>query len=102
MTEAVTLQGILQRHLGDYRQTHTLDARRLAVCRHVTECRTAALGGLQLQCEHCGDDPVHWFSCRDRHCPQCQQHKTQHAKGNSPAKGNITGFGFKFRFGSFF
>ncbi|MGB5670751.1 MAG: IS91 family transposase [Sedimenticolaceae bacterium] len=73
MTEAVTLQGILQRYLSDYRQAHTLDARRQAVCRHVTECRTAALGGLQLQCDHCGDDPVHWFSCRDRHCPQCQQ-----------------------------
>ena len=73
VTEAVTLQGILQRYLSDYRQAHTLDARRQAVCRHVTECRTAALGGLQLQCDHCGDDPVHWFSCRDRHCPQCQQ-----------------------------
>ncbi|MEE4379448.1 MAG: IS91 family transposase, partial [Candidatus Competibacteraceae bacterium] len=69
----VTLQGVLQRYLDDYRRTHTLDARRLAVCRHVTQCRTAALGGLQLQCDHCGDDPVHWFSCRDRHCPQCQQ-----------------------------
>jgi len=73
MTEAVTLQGVLQRYLGDYRQTHALDARRQAVCRHVTECRTEALGGLQLQCDHCGDDRVHWFSCRDRHCPQCQK-----------------------------
>ena len=73
MTEAVTLQGILQRHLDAYRQSHALDAHRLAVCRHVTQCRTEALGGLQLQCDHCGDAPVHWFSCRDRHCPQCQQ-----------------------------
>ena len=72
MTEAATLQGILQGHLGDYRHSHALDAHRLAVCRHVTQCRTAALGGLQLHCDHCGDDRVHYFSCRDRHCPQCQ------------------------------
>ena len=73
MTETVTLQGIMQRYLADYRQTHTLDARRLAVCRHVMACRTAAMGGRQLPCDHCGDEPVHWFSCRDRHCLQCQQ-----------------------------
>jgi len=73
MAESATLQGILQQHLADYGQTHPLDARRQAVCRHVTDCRTAALGGLQLQCDHCSDAPVHYFSCRDRHCPQCQQ-----------------------------
>ena len=73
MTETVTLQGIMQRYLADYRQTHTLDARRLAVCRPVMACRTAAMGGRQLHCDHCGDEPVHWFSCRDRHCPECQQ-----------------------------
>jgi len=77
MTEAVTLQRVLQRYLEDYRQTHALDARRLAVCRHVTQCRTAALGGLQLHCDHCGDEPVHWFSCRDRHCPQCQHRASE-------------------------
>ncbi len=73
MTESVSLQGIFNHHLGNYRRTHPLDARRQAVCRHVSDCRTAALGGMQLQCDHCGDAPVHYFSCRDRHCPQCQQ-----------------------------
>lgn len=73
MAETATLQGILKQHLSDYRQGHPLDARRQAVCRHLCDCRTAALGGLQLQCGHCGDAPVQYFSCRDRHCPQCQQ-----------------------------
>lgn len=70
----LTLQGILKKHLQSYKQNHPLDPRRLAVCGHINDCRTAALGGLQLQCDHCDDQPVHYFSCRDRHCPQCQQH----------------------------
>ena len=73
MAESVTLQGIFKRYLGDYTGTHPLDIRRQAVCRHITTCRTAALGGMQLQCDRCGDAPIHYFSCRDRHCPQCQQ-----------------------------
>ena len=78
MTDSVTLQAIMRRYLGDYRETHCLDARRQAVCRHICECRTAALGGLQLQCDHCGDAPVHYFACRDRHCPQCQHQASRH------------------------
>jgi len=77
MSESATLQGILNRYLGCYTQTRELDARRWAVCRHIGQCRTAALGGMQLRCEHCADEPVHYFSCRDRHCPQCQQHASE-------------------------
>ena len=74
MTEPLSLQAIFTRHLDAYRTHHPLDARRLAVCRHLCTCRTAALGGLQLRCDQCPNAPVHYFSCRDRHCPQCQQH----------------------------
>jgi len=30
------------------------------------------MGGLQLQCDHCGHTTEQYHSCRDRHCPQCQ------------------------------
>ena len=36
-------------------------------------CRTAALGGHVLKCRGCGHIEVRYNSCRNRHCPKCQQ-----------------------------
>lgn len=71
------LQQVLAQHLPHYGSQHPLDARRLRVCEHIQQCRTAALGGLQLACSHCDYDRPHYFSCRDRHCPQCQQRASE-------------------------
>lgn len=49
-----------------------LDAHRQQVCCHLMRCRTAAMGGWQWQCDTCRHEQVRYFSCRDRHCPQCQ------------------------------
>ena len=46
MIESATLQGILDRYLASYTHSQRLDSRRLAVCRHLRQCRTAALGGM--------------------------------------------------------
>jgi len=70
MTESINLQGILQQHLGDY--GHKLDSNRLKVCDHLLACHTPALGGIQYQCDHCENEIPLYHSCRDRHCPQCQ------------------------------
>ena len=35
-------------------------------------CRTSALGGHVEVCPECGDIHVSYNSCRDRHCPKCQ------------------------------
>jgi hypothetical protein len=42
------------------------------VVRHITNCRTAELGGHVEQCDHCGHLEQKYHSCRDRHCPKCQ------------------------------
>lgn len=68
----LSLQTVLAQHLADYSRTHRLDAQRLKVLRHLLACHTPALGGLQLQCDHCDHHPVVYHGCRDRHCPQCQ------------------------------
>lgn len=72
MTDKLTVQQVLQCHLAEYTQSHRLDGQRLKVCRHLLTCHTPALGGLRLQCNHCDHQAVHYGSCRDRHCPQCQ------------------------------
>jgi hypothetical protein len=70
MTERVTLQAILRRYLDP---AQPLSPRQHQVCRHLVDCRSAALGGLTLHCDHCHRQRPHYFACRDRHCPQCQQ-----------------------------
>lgn len=61
------------RACGDaYRQTHRLPRQQDRVLRAIEHCRTAALGGHTLQCDHCGVVEVAYNSCRNRHCPKCQ------------------------------
>ncbi len=42
------------------------------IVRHLVNCHTPALGGIQYQCDHCHGLVPLYHSCRDRHCPQCQ------------------------------
>ena len=45
--------------------------------RAVQLCRTAALGGHVDACNDCGNISISYNSCRNRHCPKCQGHKTR-------------------------
>ena len=72
------LQQVLAAHLPHYCSQHPLDGRRRRVCQHIQQCRTAAMGGLQLACDRCVHTQPRYFSCRDRHCPQCQQRASRH------------------------
>ena len=72
------LQQVLAAHLPHYCAQHHLDSRRLRVCDHIRQCRTEALGGYRLACDRCDHDQTHYYSCRDRHCPQCQQRASRH------------------------
>jgi hypothetical protein len=42
------------------------------VLRAVEVCRTAILGGHVERCGHCSHTRVSYNSCRNRHCPKCQ------------------------------
>ncbi|MBW1669655.1 MAG: transposase [Deltaproteobacteria bacterium] len=39
-------------------------------------CRTESSGTLIYQCEQCGKTHIVYRSCGNRHCPNCQHHKT--------------------------
>ena len=39
---------------------------------HMAQCRTSVLGGHVEVCPECGDMHISYNSCRDRHCPKCQ------------------------------
>jgi hypothetical protein len=44
----------------------------LKVMSAIETCRTAALGGHVEGCEDCGHVRIAYNSCRNRHCPKCQ------------------------------
>ena len=43
----------------------------------IERCRTALLGGQVYTCESCGETQYQYHSCRNRHCPKCQNDKAQ-------------------------
>jgi hypothetical protein len=45
----------------------------LSVLNALEKCRTAALGGHVDGCDSCGHLRISYNSCRNRHCPKCQQ-----------------------------
>jgi hypothetical protein len=45
--------------------------------RAIERCRTAALGGHIYFCEECEETQYIYHSCRNRHCPKCQNGKAQ-------------------------
>ena len=39
----------------------------------ITACRTQKLGGHVERCDQCGHERIAYNSCRNRHCPKCQE-----------------------------
>ncbi len=77
MNNTPTLQSILSRFTARLEQQHTITPAQYKVMRHLTACRTKALGGQYLQCDTCDFDQHRYHSCRNRHCPKCQQKATR-------------------------
>jgi hypothetical protein len=67
------------RQYGDtYRKTRSLPLPQLRVMRAIEVCRTSVLGGHAETCGHCDYTRISYNSCRNRHCPKCQN--TERAK----------------------
>ncbi|HWN71798.1 MAG TPA: transposase zinc-binding domain-containing protein, partial [Haliangium sp.] len=66
---------VVRAHADDYRKRHTPSAAQERVLAHIATCRTPALGGHVDECDDCGHQHISYNSCRDRHCPKCQNTK---------------------------
>jgi hypothetical protein len=69
---AFELAGILRQYGEAYRKTRRLPLAQLRVMRAIEVCRTAALGGHVEECGQCRHTRISYNSCRNRHCPKCQ------------------------------
>lgn len=63
---------ILLSHILDYQKTHWLKSEQYKIVYDLLNCRTSYLGGHIEQCDHCAAERVSYNSCRNRHCPKCQ------------------------------
>ena len=71
----VTLGDIFRRYGPQYRAHfgHQLSPEHYQVMRAIEQCRTEALGGHVYACPACATTRYSYHSCRNRHCPTCQQ-----------------------------
>jgi hypothetical protein len=63
---------IFRRYGDGYRARHRMPLQQHRVMRAIETCRTAALGGHVERCGHCQHQRISYNSCRNRHCPKCQ------------------------------
>ena len=63
---------IIRCHGGEFLDKHNVVAPVRRAFAHMALCRTSALGGHVEVCPECGDMHISYNSCRDRHCPKCQ------------------------------
>jgi hypothetical protein len=68
----VEVQDIFSRYSSEFQKAHLLPSYQRKAMDHILNCRSAALGGHFDQCDCCGHIRVSYNSCRDRHCPKCQ------------------------------
>lgn len=67
----LTIQTLLQTHLGAYLQKHKLALYQHKALQALSNCRTARLGGHSVYCENGHLHGIWYNSCKHRNCPQC-------------------------------
>jgi hypothetical protein len=74
-----TVADVLRRYGRDYldRFGATMPAEHKKVLHAISACRTGELGMVLYRCESCGRTHAMGRSCGNRHCPTCQQNKTE-------------------------
>ena len=75
----VEMATILHLHGPDYRAKFgaRMPISHLKAMRAIERCRTPVLGGHVYHCPTCDESEYLYHSCRNRHCPKCQNDKAQ-------------------------
>ena len=88
----LSLADVLRAGLTSARKKFGFSAQQWKVFNSIVACRTGRLGAHVYQCEGCRRRHLVPHSCRDRHCPRCQQ------QGPTPRRPKtISGFCNRYR-----
>lgn len=71
--ELVELSDVIRRYGKDFIEKFQPLGYNKGVLHALSVCRTAELGGHVDRCDDCGYIRISYNSCRNRHCPKCQQ-----------------------------
>ena len=74
MTNKYTIQDIFLLYGDDYLQNNNLSNEQWKVYNAIINCGTKELGYHICTCEECGEEYFGYNSCRNRHCPMCQNY----------------------------
>lgn len=69
-----TIQDIFIQYGDEYIKTHNLSKEQWKVFNAIRNCGTKNLGYHICTCEECGEEYFGYNSCRNRHCPMCQNY----------------------------
>ena len=69
-----TIQDIFLKYGDEYIKEHNLSKEQWKVFNAVRNCGTKNLGYHICTCEECGEEYFGYNSCRNRHCPMCQNY----------------------------
>lgn len=72
MIRSIEVADIFRAYGPLYREDYKLPLRCLRAMHAIEVCRTSELGGHKYQCDNCGSFQIFYNSCRNRHCPKCQ------------------------------
>lgn len=72
MKPAHELAEVIERFGSSFSQAYKPNTYVERVLRAIKQCRTATLGGHVDRCNSCGHIRISYNSCRNRHCPKCQ------------------------------
>jgi len=75
----IELADIFRRYGNSYRQKYgsRIPSTHLKAMQAIEHCRTEALGGQVYRCPDCEQVQYSYHSCRNRHCPKCQNENAQ-------------------------
>ncbi|MCK4344767.1 MAG: IS91 family transposase [Bacteroidales bacterium] len=75
--KTVTISDIFRQFGPAYIKNHKTSPQERGIIRLISACRTAYLGSHKQKCDNCGFSRINYNSCRNRHCPVCQQKDRQ-------------------------
>ncbi len=77
MKSQLTVSSAISAFRGSLEQSGKITAHQKGVFTTLQQCRTAALGGHVEACPKCGHLQTGYNSCRNRHCPTCNNIKRE-------------------------
>jgi hypothetical protein len=73
--DSETLGEIARRFGAEFQQSRQLRSEETCTLYSLAACRTALCGWHRYRCDQCDHEAVHYNSCGNRNCPQCQNAK---------------------------